>query len=350
MSGPAKRRQQEAPEEHDNEERWLLTYADMVTLLMVLFIVMFAISQVDKEKYMALKTGLSGGFGAPVSMISGADKMLERGGHIAPDSMSVIGQASEAGEKGTEAPQVEIDPEAVSRLVKSTTNAEVDKEYRKLDKIRKELVAALRKAGMPKAATFRYDERGLVVSVATDDVLFENGRADLRAQGRRILDTVAPTLRNIPNKISVDGHTNSIPISSERYPSNWELSADRSTGVLRYLVQRHDIDPGQISASAFADTKPLRPDSDPRAVVANRRVEIVVIASFDNAAGRSLTELGEEVTAAAENQVPATPPTPSETSDSPGDDTAGETTGPESHGPDGDTTANSDPGEMPGAH
>jgi chemotaxis protein MotB len=349
MSGPAKRRQQETPEEHENEERWLLTYADMVTLLMVLFIVMFAISQVDKEKYMALKTGLSGGFGAPVSMISGADKMLERGGHVAPDSMSVVGQASESGEKGTEAPQVEIDPDAVSRLVKSTTDAEVSKEYRKLDKVRKDLVAALRKAGIPRAATFRYDERGLVVSVATDDVLFQNGSADLRVQGRRILDTVAPTLRNVPNKISIDGHTNSIPISTERYPSNWELSADRSTGVLRYLLQHHHLAPEQLSASAFADTKPLRPDTDPRAVVANRRVEIVVIASFDNAAGRSLTELGEEVTEATENKVPATPPTSPTAPDNPGDG-SGATAGPGDHRPDGDTTSGHGTGETPAAH
>lgn len=303
----AKRRvHEEEHEEHENHERWLLTYADMITLLMALFIVMFAISQVDSQKFMALKTGLQAGFGAPIAMLQGSDQMLGLGGAVAPDSVNLNGEATERKETPALEPKPKVDPDKVAELVRATTAAAVKKEYKKLDQIRKDLVKKLRKAGMPRAATFRYDERGLVVSVATDNVLFDDASAVIRPQGRRILDTIGPTLSRVPNRISVDGHTNSIPISTDRYPSNWELSADRATGVLRYLVTRHGLAPETMSATGFADTHPLRPASDPRSVVVNRRVEIVILATLDNAPGRSLEEMGQDDTG-SEPEYPHVP-------------------------------------------
>ena len=320
MSGPGGKRRRVEEEDlgaHENEERWLLTYSDMITLLMVLFIVMFAMSQVDQKKYMALKTGLSAGFGAPVAMLHGADRMLDPGGAIAPDSVNLSGDVSSERVVPALEPTPKVETKDVARvaeLASATSRAQVEREYLELEKVRKRLVASLRKAGIPKSATFRYDERGLVVTIATDEVLFANASAELRGSGRRILDTLAPTLREIPNAISVDGHTNSLPISTERYPSNWELSADRATGVLRYLSTARGIPVSRLSAGAFADTEPLRSHSDPRAVVLNRRVEIVVIAPLDASSGRALAQLGADVTKEAikamdEVAVPVTSPT-----------------------------------------
>src|SRR3712207_2052645 len=121
------------------------------------------------------------------------------------------------------------------------------------------------RSGIPRGATFRFDERGLVVTIATDKVLFESGSAALRRQGRRILDTIEPTLAELPNRISVDGHTNSLPIATDQYPSNWELSTDRAAGVLRYLARQGGIPVERMSAAGYADTRPLRPASDPSA-------------------------------------------------------------------------------------
>jgi chemotaxis protein MotB len=289
--GPRRRRAEEHhEEEHENHERWLVSYADMMTLLMVLFIVMFAISAVDVKKFAALKHGLTAGFGAPVAMLRGGDDLLDPGGAVAPDSVDLKGT------KEGQTPQTPIDPaqvvnpEAVAELARTTTRAGVKEEAEHLKQIRARLKAALSRNGMPNGATFRFDERGLIVTIATDDVLFDSGQSELRLQGRRILSTLAPTLRSVPNRLTVDGHTNSVPIQTARYPSNWELSADRASHVLRFLVDRHRMPTDKISSSAFADTRPLVPKSEPEALIRNRRVEIVVLAQVDDAARRALVE------------------------------------------------------------
>jgi chemotaxis protein MotB len=290
--GAGKRRaHEEEHEEHENHERWLVSYADMMTLLMVLFIVMFAISQVDQRKFMALKTGLSAGFGAPVAILSGGDQLLDPGGAVAPDSVNLSGSAKGDTRTANENPQVS--PEKVAEVVRATSHAAAANEAANLKRAQEELKQALLDAGLPKSATFRIDERGLVVTIATDQVLFDSGSAALRWKGKLILDALTPTLAKLPNKISVDGHTDSIPIHTDRYPTNWELSTDRATGVLRYLAT--SIPVARMSATGFADTRPLRAGAGAAAMSANRRVEIVVLASVDNTAGRAVAEVANQV-------------------------------------------------------
>ena len=292
--GGGKRRggHDEEHEEHENHERWLVSYADMMTLLMVLFIVMFAISQVDQKKFAALKTGLAAGFGAPVAILMGGDAMLDPGGAVAPDSVNLSGSAGGKAPNANTQPLPQVDPEAVARLAKATEQAQVAKEVKNLKEAEAELKEALKKAGLKDAAKFRFDERGLIVTIATDKVLFDSGGADLLPAGRSILDTIGPTLRDLPNRLSVDGHTNSLPISTARFPSNWELSTDRATGVLRYLSRAEGIPMSRMYATGFADTRPLVKGDSARARVVNRRVEIVVLARIDNSAGRAVAELG----------------------------------------------------------
>lgn len=302
--GTRARHHEEEHEEHENHERWLVSYADMMTLLMVLFIVMFAISQVDMKKFAALKTGLAAGFGAPVAILHGGDALLDPGGAVAPDSVNLSGDAS--GETRTANENPMPSPEQVAEIVRATTRASVSEEVGKLEEAQQKLEAALEQAGQKNGATFRIDERGLVVSIATDDVLFANGNAVLAPSGRTILNALAPTLAELPNRLSIDGHTNSVPIRTARYPSNWELSTDRATGVLRYLAGSVPV--SRMSATGFADTRPLIAGRDAEALTANRRVEIVVLASLDNAAGRAVAELANSA-----NPDAATPEESSET-------------------------------------
>jgi chemotaxis protein MotB len=284
----------EEHEEHENHERWLVSYADMMTLLMVLFIVMFAISSINQGKFDQLKQGLHNGFGTPQTMMAGGDNLLDSGNGVAPDDPQIAAVAS-GGAGGVSVNSAKgVAPEQVTGLVKATEQAQVRQEVENLKKAEKALKAALARAGIPHGATFRFDERGLVVTIATDKVLFESGSATLRRQGRRILDTIEPTLATLPNRISVDGHTNSVPIATDRYPSNWELSTGRAAGVLRYLARPGGIPVDRMSAAGYADTRPLRPASDPRALVVNRRVEIVVLAAVDNSLGQAVARLGQE--------------------------------------------------------
>jgi chemotaxis protein MotB len=296
MSG--KRREiEEEPEECENHERWLVSYADMLTLLMVLFIVMYAVSQVDQIKFAALRVGLQAGFGSPIDVMPGGAALLDPGGNIAPDSVNL------SGDSAGDTPSAAIDPQArtleatekqVAELAKATEEAQVSQEVKKLQKAMEKLKEALAQAGMRDAASFRFDERGLVATIATDKVLFENASAAMRPQGKKILDILAPTLRSLPNRMSIDGHTNRVPINTARYPSNWELSAIRATGVLRYLAWKGRISAQRMSATGYAATRERLPPSDPRSISANRRVEIVVLAIVDNSAGRAVEELGNK--------------------------------------------------------
>jgi chemotaxis protein MotB len=292
--GHGRRVHEEEHEEHENHERWLVSYADMMTLLMVLFIVLFAISQVDEKKFAQLKVGLTSGFGAPVAVLSGGDKLLDVGGSVAPDSVNLAGSTGGQSSAAQSAPVSSVDPEAVAQLAKASEQAQVEREVESLKKAKKDLAAALLKAGVPKGATFRFDERGLVISIATDNVLFHSGSAELEPQGRTILDTLAPTLAKLPNRMTIDGHTNSIPISTPQFPSNWELSGARASGVLRYLHSQDALPNSRMSFTGFADTKPRVPASNPQSVKINRRVEIVILARVDDAAGRAIAELGND--------------------------------------------------------
>lgn len=297
MSGAKRRHHEEEHEEHENHERWLVSYADMITLLMVLFVVLFAISQVDMKKFASLKTGLASGFGAPTEILNGGSALLDPGGAVAPDDPNLAGAAGiqrtnpNAVSSGQDAT---VNPEKVAELAKATEEAQVQEEVNNLKRARHRLRAALRKAGQRNGATFRFDERGLVVTIATDNVLFKSGKADLQPQGRKILRALGPTLRDLPNRLSVDGHTNSIPINTSEFPSNWELSGARASHVLRYLNRTQRIPFSRMTFTGYADTQPRLPDSNPRAAVVNRRVEIVVEANVDDTAGRAVEDLGNK--------------------------------------------------------
>jgi chemotaxis protein MotB len=307
MSGGTKRRrvQEEEPEEHVNHERWMVSYSDMMTLLMVLFIVMFAISQVDVQKFEALRVGLATGFGAPLGAQDGAEGMLESGSQIGKEPPP-LGAGHEGGNG-----EAKVNPDKVAELANATSKAQVKVEVENLRKAKQQLQKALVRSGKANGATFRFNEQGLVVTIATDKVLFDSGRAVLLPGGRKILTALAPTLRALPNRLSVDGHTDPHPISTVAFPSNWELSTARATGVLRYLHAVHRIPFARMVATGYADTRPLRTGRSARDDTANRRVEIIVVARVDNSLGRAVESLGNAPTpAATPAPVPARTPVP----------------------------------------
>jgi chemotaxis protein MotB len=125
----------------------------------------------------------------------------------------------------------------------------------------------------------------------SDGVLYDAESAALRADGVRVLNAIAPELAALPNPIRIEGHTNSIPTTpGGPYPSNWELSTDRATTVVRYLIGR-GLPATHLSAVGYADTQPLVPDSDPSAVSVNRRVDIVVLSTASAEANAQLASL-----------------------------------------------------------
>lgn len=251
-------------EEAENAERWLLTYADMITLLMVLFIVMFAISQVDQAKFAKLHDGLAKEFGARTIVVPGGTGVLD--GSKDPHQTD--------NEAGTPIASILDQPTDTTQK-----DAAMRAELSKLEEARRQITTALREHGLENSARLEISERGLVVTIVTDEVLFETGRAELRPLGAPVLDTIAPVLATLPNRISVEGHTDNVPIHGGRFPSNWELSAERATTVVRYLIDTHEVAPARLSSTGYAEQQPLATNDTLEGRSKNRRVEIVVLAS-----------------------------------------------------------------------
>jgi chemotaxis protein MotB len=268
-------------EEHENHERWLVSYADMMTLLMVLFIVLFAISQVDQKKFAALKDGLAQGLGSTTDVVVSGGTSINQTDGVAPAAVN-IGGAGTARSTTRGAHQAQSGAGATK-----DTLAAAKREAANLAAIERKISAALRAKGLDDSVRFKVTDRGLVVALVSDDVFFTNASADLRPKGRVVLRAVGPVLRTVPQDIAVEGHANHLALRSSAYPSNWELSAARAGSVVRYLQSDDGLAAGRLSATGFGSSRPLYPSSDRRSIQFNRRVDVVLV-SDQPAAVRSL--------------------------------------------------------------
>ena len=319
--GGARRRKgrHEEHEEHVNHERWLVSYADMLTLLFVLFVVLFSMSSVDQKKFAELAAGLSEGFGAPTAALSGSaanlDGTASQAVSINPAAKPDDGSSGTAGMTAEQKAAVERAVLAAGRI-KASKNAEAAmKEVQNLKEIERRITEALIKAKVEDQVAFTIDRRGLVITIITNEVTFEGNRADLRSGGAKILDAVAPALVGLPNNVEVDGHTNQLKARTSFYPSGWELSAARASTVVRYLTG-HGMAKSRMTAVGFSDTKPLIDPKDPKSVRMNRRVDVVVLTTLT-------AEQAALLPAAAGEDAK---PHPGATTAAPADQTTGTTT------------------------
>lgn len=244
--------------EKENSERWLLTYADLITLLMAFFMVLYAMSQVDLKKYRGLKGSLFNAFNR---------SSATTGGVLGSGTGKVFGEGS-----GSFAPPpVKVTPPDLKR---------VDPEFRQMATKMQQYRST---AGIEASARVTFDERGMVVQL-DNSLLFPAGSAQLTAEARHLLDNLAEMLQPQTNHIRVEGHTDDTPIHTTRYPSNWQLSTDRAANVIQYWVEKGDLPPERLSAAGYGKYRPVVPNDSPAHRSLNRRVEIVILR-------RSLTKL-----------------------------------------------------------
>lgn len=286
----ARKRREEEEEHEEGAERWLVTYADMLTLLMVLFIVLFAMSTVDSQKYEKLKAGLADGFGRSASILEGGQKTIVDKGNLEEDASS-YDQAVQALPQSEQA-QVQqiVDKSAQQRIQRQYADAK--NEADRLQAIWRRMQAALRQRGLQDDVQATIDERGLVVSLVSRHVVFEPNVATLTARGRSILDTLAPVLAGLTEPIEVDGHTNQVKVKPKYYPTDWDLSSARAISALRYLQETRHLPTGRLTASAFGHTKPLVDPRLPGSQAVNKRVDIVVLSQVPAETREKLTEIG----------------------------------------------------------
>jgi chemotaxis protein MotB len=286
MAGPRRKRHEEE-EEHENHERWLVTYADMLTLLMVLFIVMFAMSQVDQKKYAALRSGLADGFGQDSSYMEGSDSILSADGSSITSELASDARFQKMPK--TQQAVVKAATEAELQSRRERAFAEAQAEANRLERVRKRIEAALERHGLSQDVKTSIDERGLVVSLVSRHVVFRADVADLSARGRRVVDVLAPVLRDLPDPLRVDGHTNQVAVQPAFYDTDWDLSAARAVTVLRRLHETGRVPEKRLSMSAFGHERPLVDPKKAGSQEVNKRVDIVVLSSLP-AESRELLE------------------------------------------------------------
>ena len=305
--GGKRRAKKHEEEEHENHERWLVSYADMMTLLLVLFVVLFAMSQVDKEKFAALASGLSEAFGAPVTAMQGSASNSETSVLDSLDAaVDVQIPPAPAAQESVDGAAVEAARQEAQRVA-----AEARAEYDQLRAARDAIDAALAAAGHAGTAEYEIDERGLVVHIVSDPVLFGPEEAALQPTGREILRAVAPALTGLPNQVDVEGHANSLPVTpGGPWPSNWELSAYRATTVVRFLAAE-GVPQTRLQGTGLSDTRPMVPAADPDALSLNRRVDVVVLSDASAEARELLPGLDAPAQQVPAQQAPApTAPAP----------------------------------------
>lgn len=294
-------------EDEGSSERWLVTYADLLTVLLALFIVLFAISALNESKFEQLKYSLAAVFGdGSVGVLDGSPSLNDA------DSNAVA-----------QPPDLPVNPEvedpwipAVPNL-QGTTNADgtsggatdeqvsngfdtgsdainnaIISELHNFDQIRQEIDEHLDEAGLTGAAEYAIDGRGLIVTIVTDDLVFPGNSATLLPRGQKLLEAIVPAVKKVPNNIEVDGYTNQVDVSTYPYPSGWELSSARASSVVRYL-ESHGLNDRQLSAVGYSDQKPLVDPKDPESVTRNRRVEIVVLSTIPSLTGQALEAAAE---------------------------------------------------------
>jgi chemotaxis protein MotB len=269
MSSRGGRRRRGAAAEHENEERWLLTYADMITLLMALFMVLFSIANVNKAKLASLSQSLQEAFSGKI--LPGGKSIQQNGAQEKPQTPSPT-------------PPIPAITPIVSQAVRLKSAAQAQQEQDDFSHIKQDVDRYARQHGLTSKIQSTITQRGLVIRLLTDKVLFDSGQAVLRPQAGPLLSQVAKVLLLAPgHDVMVEGHTDNVPIHGSVYPTNWELSTARASRVVRYLVS-HGAVTMRMGASGYAALHPIASNSTAAGRSRNRRVEIVLLRSKDGAA------------------------------------------------------------------
>lgn len=226
-------------EEHP-DERWVISYADLVTLLLGFFIILYATADQNISKFNALSRSLSSAFNVPVKDSDGGGALFDGGTGIVPERNF-----------GADLP---VDLESIRRAIqKETQNAGMD----------------------GKIVVEKGTDR--IILRLSDNLVFTSASADIRPEARPVLAAVAKALQVNGNEVSIEGHTDNIPLVTDRYPSNWELSSARATAVLRALTENYGVDPKRVFAAGYGEYRPIASNLTPEGRAANRRADIVIL-------------------------------------------------------------------------
>ncbi len=240
------------PEEHENLERWLVSYGDFITLLFATFVVLYALAQVDVSDFAKLEESLKNAF-SQSNMFDGKEDIMD-------GSQSIFDQQ-------------QANSFIPSLMVEYISQKYEEESFKDIE----ESIKNLKEAGELEGISSKMTDKGLLLTF-DDKYLFAPASAYLDSNAKKLLDKVGVLIckKFVLHSMRIEGHTDSDPMHSVQYPSNWELSSARASSVVRYLISRFHFNPSLFSAIGYADTRPLEnsfSSKDPK----NRRVEILIL-------------------------------------------------------------------------
>ncbi len=272
------------PEEHENLERWLVSYADFITLLFAFFVVMYAISSINEGKYRVMSDSLVSAFKeSPRS-----DKLIEmttKHAEIMPGSGKPIGKMQQQPHADSEAPERRRAAESMKKVAKNVLD----------------VMQPLIQNGQVRVTQ---SPRGVTVEINAS-VLFKSGEAVLQPQSTETLAAVARVLSQVENPVQVEGHTDNVPINSPSFPSNWELSSSRAGSVVRLFAER-GVPAERMVAIGYADNRPVDTNATLDGRSRNRRVNVLIL---NEVAGATQEIALQEGVPLSGQPAPATPST-----------------------------------------
>ncbi len=227
----------------------MITYSDMVTLLLTFFVLLYSMSAIDISRFQKIMNSIQLSF-------LGYTGVLERTAEL------------------EDIEEVDLRPGDLEESVTAEELIMLEK-LRQGEEIMEKVQEFLREAALEAGAEVRIEERGVVMELP-DKIFFEIGQADLKPEALMVLEKLADLFRGLDNRVIVEGHTCDLPIRTDRFPSNWELSVGRSVAVTRYLVDRQGLSPERFIATGYGEYQPLVPNDSPTNRAKNRRVTVVI--------------------------------------------------------------------------
>lgn len=276
-------------EEHQNHESWAIPYADLMTLLLAFFVVMYAISSINEGKYRVLSDSIVAAFrGTPMTLepVQAGSKQIGQGADI---SMSIVRQIEVEGQPRDLLTPIPLRDDQVEQGRPGAANPGFAQQTpddangggaQTLEQVAASVEEAMRELIDRGMVAVRRKRDTVEVEIRTD-ILFPSGQSTLTPSARGIIERIGDALIPFPNALNVEGHTDNRPINTTLFPSNWELSAARAASVVHLLTQR-GIAPGRMTVIGYAEQQPLRSNATAEGRNANRRVLLVVRGTPDS--------------------------------------------------------------------
>jgi chemotaxis protein MotB len=258
------RRKRKKREEEHMDETWLVPYSDILTLLLALFVILFAMSSVDAQKFTILSRAFN-------EMFTGGTGILKYSSTV-PIGPTDIKNVSKKDLK-----QSQSQPGNAETAQKDQANLEAyQKDQQELTAIQTKVNTYIQNANLTNQLQTSLTSEGLLITIG-DNVLFDSGSAEVRSQELQLANEISNLLvMDPPRNVIISGHTDNVPIKNSKYASNWELSVMRAVNFMRLLLQNPNLNPEWFSAKGFGEYQPVATNDTPEGRAKNRRVEILI--------------------------------------------------------------------------